>query len=181
MDSYYVNILYGVSFLFAALLLFAAISDARKFVIPNAVVVGVLALFCGAAALLPFDVRWELHLGALGAVLTVGLVAYRFNALGAGDVKLIAALALWTGFEHLPNLVLAIALAGGALALFLVVSRKLLFSAALYFPALEPALRTRVFQAGERIPYGVAIAVGGIVTGLGLPHLGLFIGNGLVI
>ncbi len=39
--------------------------------------------------MLPFGVRWEMHLGALAAVLAVGLVAYRFKALGAGDVKLI--------------------------------------------------------------------------------------------
>ncbi len=178
MDPYYVNVLYGVSLLFGALMLLAAISDATRFVIPNAVVVGVMALFCGAAVMLPFEVRWELHLGALGAVLAVGLVAYRFNALGAGDVKLISALALWTGFEQLPNLILYIALAGGALALGLIVARKLLFCAALYIPKLELALRARVFRMGGRIPYGVAIATGGIISGLGLPHLGLFIGVG---
>ena len=178
MDPYYMNVIYGISLLFAALMLFAAISDATKFVIPNAVVVGILALFCSAALVLPFEVRWELHLGALVAVLAVGLVVYRFDGLGAGDVKLISALALWTGFEHLPALLLYIALAGGALALILVISRLLLFSTACYFPKLEPALRARVFRTGAKIPYGVAIAIGGIVTGFSLPHLGLFIGIG---
>ena len=178
MDPYYLNVIYGISLLFAALMLYAAVSDVTSLVIPNAVVVGVLSLFCGAALLLPFEVRWELHLGALAAVLAVGLVAYRFNVLGAGDVKLISALALWTGFEHLSALILYIALAGGALAVVLVVSRKLLFGAACYFPRLEPTLRARVFQMGEKIPYGVAIAIGGIGTGFSLPHLGLFIGFG---
>ena len=178
MDPYYMNVIYGISLLFAALMLIAAVSDATRFVIPNAVVVAVLALFCGAALMLPFEVRWELHLGALVAALAVGLVAYRFKALGAGDVKLISALALWTVFDHLPALMLYIALAGGALALVLVVSRMLLFSAACHFPKLEPALRARVFRTRGKIPYGVAIAIGGIVAGFNLPHLGLYIGIG---
>lgn len=178
MDPYYLNVIYGISLIFAALMLIAAFSDITKFVIPNTVVVGVVALFCGSALLLPFEVRWELHLGALATVFAVGLVGYRFNALGAGDVKLISALALWTGFEHLPVLILYIALAGGALAVVLFVSRKLLFSAACYFPRLEPALRTRIFQMGAKIPYGVAIAIGGIGAGISLPHLGLYIGIG---
>ena len=173
MDPYYMNDIYGISLLFAGLMLFAAVSDATRFVIPNTVVVGVLALFCGAAVMLPFEIRWEFHVGALVAVFVVGLVAYRFKALGAGDVKLISALALWTGFEHLPTLMLSIALAGGALALVLIVSRI-----ACYLPKLEPALRARVFRTGAKIPYGIAIAIGGIVSGLSLPHLGLFIGFG---
>ena len=175
MDPYYIQIVYVISLLFATLMCVAAAADVTKFIIPNTVVVGVVALFCGAAIMLPFEVRWEMHLGALVAVLAVGLVCYRFKILGAGDVKLISALALWTGFEHLPTLLLSIAVAGGALGIFMVVFRKVLFGVSCRFPKFETAMRGGIFQIGAKIPYGVAIAVGGVVTAFSLPHLGLFL------
>lgn len=178
MDPYYVKILYGITTAFTVLLFLAAVSDATRYVIPNTVIIGVLVLFGVAAILLPFDIRWELHLGALGTVLVAGLVAYRFKALGAGDVKLISALALWTGFEQLPELLLYTAIAGGALALILIATRKLLLGVILRFPSLEPAVKAAVLRTGEKVPYGIAIAIGGMVTGLTLPHLGLFITSG---
>jgi prepilin peptidase CpaA len=70
--------------------------------------------------------------------------------LGGGDVKLLAASALWTGSAALLPFLTATALAGGLLAaVFLVFARR----------------------GGRRValPYGVAIAAGGLlVTGGGL-------------
>ncbi len=69
-----------------------------------------------------------------------------------------------------------IALAGGALPIFLLVFQKLLFGVSFYVPAFDTAMRARIFQIGAKLPHGVAIAAGGVVTGLRLPHLELFIG-----
>jgi prepilin peptidase CpaA len=83
----------------------------------------------------------------IGLALIVGLVAllpFLANLLGGGDVKLIAALALWLPPASLVNALLVTAIAGGVLGLaMLLLARR---------------------WAEKSVPYGVAIAIAGIAA-----------------
>jgi len=171
METYDLQVARAALALYALLLATAAVTDIRGFKIPNWVSAGLLLLFVPVAVLLPLDGHWLSHVGAALSVLAVGVVLFLRGWLGAGDVKLMAAVALWTGFAHLAQFVLVVSLAGGVLALMLLVLR--------FAIARLPAVRAvpdggslpRVLVRGERVPYGVAIACGAILLGMRLPYL----------
>lgn len=138
-----------------ALFLTAAVTDWTSRRIPN-LVSAALALV-GLAR-----VAADLANGAggvaaldLGAALLVAIpaaAAFHFRLLGGGDVKLLAAGSLWLGAAALPAFLTTTALAGGVLAAGYLIALRL-------FPpeGREPGL-----------PYGIAIAAGGIMTTAGL-------------
>jgi prepilin peptidase CpaA len=111
----------------------------------------------------------------MGLALVGSLVLYRFRVMGGGDLKLMAAVALWIGIGELPQLVILTAMAGGAFALGLIVLRRLLTGALVAQSVFSQVTLPRLLLPGEKIPYGVAIAVGGIFLARKLPHLGLFL------
>ena len=112
MDEYYLYLFRSIFGTYILLLVTAAVFDVTKFVIPNVIVVAMAALFGIAAILSPFDTNWISHAGAAISVFLGGVLAYRFKALGAGDMKLLTAVSLVVGFEHLPLLLLYIGLSG---------------------------------------------------------------------
>lgn len=129
----------------AAMLIVAVIGDVRERRIPN--------WLNGAIALgaIPFWIASGLGLAEIGIQIGAALVvfllfaiAFRFGAMGGGDVKLLAALALWLPPLAMLKLLVVMSLAGGALTLAM-------------------ALRHRLARAEGKlkIPYGVAIAFGG--------------------
>ncbi|MFQ6017200.1 MAG: prepilin peptidase [Kiloniellaceae bacterium] len=172
MDAFYVQVLYVVFGLYSLLLGVAAVYDSWKFVIPNAVTVALVVLFVATALVLPFEVDWLSHIGAALAVFAGGALLYGFKKLGAGDVKLLTAVALWAGFEHLPELLLYVTLGGGALALTMMVLRRILMGLQVARPELGKVQFPRVLLDGEAIPYALAIAPSSIILGVNLPHLG---------
>lgn len=175
MDTYHVYLFHGLFGAYVLLLVTAGVFDVTKFIIPNWIAISLMALFLAATVLLPFEVDWLSHIGAAFTVLLAGLVAYRFGVLGAGDVKLIAAVSLWAGFDHAPALLLYIVLAGGALALLLLVMRRLVMGVAVAVPWSGGRVLPRLLLVGEKLPYGVAIASGSIVLGSQHSFLGLYI------
>lgn len=170
MTGYYVFLFYVLFVSFGALMLLAAISDGSRFIIPNAVVVSVAALFIVAAVLLPYETPWLSHIGAAMAVFVVGMAAYRFRVLGAGDIKLISAVSLWAGFEQLPVFLLSIGVVGGALTILLLTLRCLFIRFPIPASGAKLAL-PRIFVWGEPIPYGVAIAISAIILATQSPYL----------
>ena len=169
--------------LFLGLLLWAAVHDLRRFRIPNLLNALLLALFFPVVLLLPAEVDWLSHLGAAGLILALGLGFFCFGWLGAGDVKIMTALALWAGFGRLFDLMVFVTLAGGLLSLVLWVLRRKAAQAlpAGFAPAPDPLadpdlgpdfavphlLRTRY------VPYGVAIALGAMLAAPRFPAFGL--------
>lgn len=134
--------------LFAA----AAYTDIRSRRIPNAVSVALallglariaMALVAGESALTA-----ALDLAAALTVFVLAAVAFRFRLLGGGDVKLLAAGALWLGAAALGPYILFTAVAGGVLAMLFVGWHFVL-------PASMRGVR-------PSLPYAVAIAAGGI-------------------
>lgn len=140
---------------YAALLLIAAGSDIWTRRIPNWSVLAMAGLFLVG---LPFGwpvASWFACLGAMALALAIGFPMFAAKLMGAGDVKLLAAAALFTGLDHLLLLLVATAVAGGALALLALTSRP-------YAPALAAAGWPRLRPG---VPYGVAIAAGAIYAG----------------
>ena len=159
------------------LLIAAALEDVRTRRIPNALSLAVVLLFPLYVLASPVPVPWLWSVGlALGAF-TLGFLLFHFAALGGGDVKLIAAAMLWAGPEHALVFVLITALGGGALALAVLIWRRMRASLLLplalaghhllggFWPGLAADLGERVTSqpsAHVTLPYGVAITLGGV-------------------
>jgi prepilin peptidase CpaA len=142
-----------------ALLLWAALSDLAHRRIPNGIVaaLALLALIrMGSGAASSWDWTLLADLAAGLGVFAAGAAAFQLGLLGGGDVKLLAAGALWAGASALWPFLFLTALAGGLLALG--------FALAIGAARLRAARDWR-----PTLPYGVAIAAGGIlVTASGL-------------
>lgn len=131
----------------------AAVADVRRFEIPDGWSIAVAALFAGfAIAEWPMPGWWQ-HIAACVVVFAAGVALFARGWLGGGDVKLLAACALWTGFEGLPWLIAGTTLCGAVLALFMLGARRFA-SAGTRYPGL---------QAGGPLPYAVAILGGASV------------------
>lgn len=112
----------------------------------------------------------ELGLSLLGAcgVLFVGFGLFTIGQMGAGDVKLMAVLCLWVGFDNQLVFLIVTALVGGVLALFMpLVSLLELYGAKLItqvsdrFPQLNiPTPLVFSYENVKGLPYGLAISGG---------------------
>jgi prepilin peptidase CpaA len=142
----------------AGLLIAAAVCDLKRREIPHWVVIAIALL----APLFWWSTQIDLwpHVAArIGfAVLLFGLFALAFavGMMGGGDVKLIAALALWLPPQAILVTLVIMSFAGGVLTLAMVIWARL----------RKPA-------AAPEIPYGVAIAFGGLWV-IGEPFLNHF-------
>ena len=69
-------------------------------------------------------------------------------------------------------LILGVALAGGALSLFLIILRRVIVSILVQSKSSENMALPRILLVGEAVPYGVGIAAGAIWLSSSLPLLG---------
>ena len=84
---------------FGALLFAASCFDVLRLRIPNTIPVALVALFA-IQLLVGRNVQAPLeHLQAMGVALLILLPFFALNMLGGGDVKLLAAVALWLGMS----------------------------------------------------------------------------------
>jgi prepilin peptidase CpaA len=153
---------------FAFLMLAAAWTDMARFTIPNWIPAVMIAVWIVSAPLL--GLGWGgagLSLAAFAGFLAVGMALWAPGWLGGGDVKLIAAGALWFGWPDALMFLLAATASGGVLALVLVGLRRL--SPAL--PVDAAWLGKTALAPGAPAPYAVAIASGAMIW---LPHSAIF-------
>lgn len=130
----------------AAMLIVAAVGDLRSRIIPN--------WLNAAIALLAIPFWWlaglslwpEVALQIAAAAVLFGLfaLAFHFGMMGGGDVKLVAAVALWLPFAAVVKLLVIMSIAGGVLSAAMMLRQR--------FGKHEEA---------PEVPYGVAIAFGG--------------------
>jgi len=165
----------GVVVAYMALLAVAAACDAYRFKIPNVISLCLVVTFVVGMCLQPFPVNWSSHIGSAALMLAVGLGLFGFGVLGGGDAKLITAVALWSGLDHLPQLLMYIGLAGGAVTILLYVFRRVAFGFGTLDLGARQLVLPRVLVCGEQIPYGLAIAAGGIYLAFGHPQMGLYL------
>jgi len=131
----------------ALALVFAAFTDLRARIIENWLNAGIALAAplywwtCGYA-LWP-DVAIQIGIALVVFAIFAGVFA--LGAMGGGDVKLLGALALWLPLQPLMFMLVVMALVGGVLTVVFAVRHKL-----------------RQAEGPPEIPYGVAIAVGGL-------------------
>jgi len=132
----------------AAILVVAAAIDVRTFTISNRLnlAVALLAPVYWLSIALPVwpDVGVQLAAGA--GVFALLALAFYAGMMGGGDVKLAAALALWFSPASTLKFLVLMSLAGGVLTLGVMAFHR---------------LKRR--EGKPEIPYGVAIAFGGLV------------------
>lgn len=153
---------------FLALLGLAAVYDIATLRIPNWVCALLASLFVVAAVRVG-QVDWLSHLGAGVLVFLGGVLLFRFRIFGGGDIKLLVAGALWTGFWALPFFLLAVGLLGGVVAVFFYVLRKVLIQLAVTFSGERAVRLPIVLIDGEGVPYGLAIVAGLFATTVQTP------------
>jgi prepilin peptidase CpaA len=154
--------------IFPAVMVFAATTDLLTMRIPNWVSVTLAAAFLVAAPLAGLSAYDELmHLAAGAVVLLAAIALYAVGGFGGGDGKLLASAALWIGFEELVTYLAFVAIAGGILAVAILLYRRV--PAVEAFPIPDWALK--LHKQGTGIPYGIAIAAGALLV---YPHTGWF-------
>lgn len=131
------------------LLVSAGVEDARRREIANwknaaIALLAPLWWWGNGLALWP-DVAMQL--GVALAVFAVFAAAFAMGWMGGGDVKLIAALALWLPADALLRMLVVMSVAGGVLTLAMLVDR-----------------RWRREPGPPEVPYGVAIAVAALLA-----------------
>jgi prepilin peptidase CpaA len=130
----------------AAMLIVAAAGDLRTRTIPNwlnaSIALGAVPFwFLSGMSVWP---EIALQIAVAAAVFGLFAVAFYFGAMGGGDVKMVAAVALWLPAGAVLKLLVIMSIAGGVLTIAMLVRQRLAKS------------RNQL-----EIPYGVAIAFGG--------------------
>ena len=148
--------------LFSVLVVVAAVSDLRRYLIPNWIPAAIALLWCVWALVVPVDPVASLIVGV--GVFAAGTVLFAFRAFGGGDVKLLAAVALWAGFPEVLTLIFQIAVAGGVLSLLWMLSGRVRVALAYYGVPVSS-------ETPAQVPYGVAIAAGGLIMAARLAGL----------
>jgi prepilin peptidase CpaA len=168
-----------------ALLALGALMDLRERRIPNWLTGGIAAIYPIYLLVSPTPFAWLGSLAAATAVFLFGLVLFARQLIGGGDVKLIAALTLWAGLDHLAVFALVTSLAGGVLALGSLWYRRWHGVVDAHLAALgwnfapvgsvrhasatssegsDGIAPTSIDRQPLTLPYGVAIAAGGLAV-----------------
>jgi prepilin peptidase CpaA len=140
----------------AAVASLAAVLDVRWRRIPNWLVVAALGAGLAANAWRTGPGGLLVALAGAGLGLALLLPFYAVRAIGAGDVKLLAALGALVGPHTLISVALYAAVVGGLISCCMLARRGRL-GLTLREIGLRPA---RLSRSGARAPYGVAIASG---------------------
>jgi len=148
-----ISIDYVLPLILAGLLIYAALSDLLRFIIPNWLNLTILA-FGIIYQIIYGDI--VLALGAGAIVLTIGFVLFAIRALGGGDVKLLAATAVWVGMAELPIFLVHTTIAGGVLSVLWLMSGRVRQILVYYGVDIDVAVP-------KFIPYGIAIAIAGLL------------------
>ena len=132
----------------ALLLVVAAVIDVRTFTISNRLnlAVALMAPLYWWSAHLPLWPDIGIQVAIAAGVFALLAVAFYAGMMGGGDVKLAAALALWFSPQSTLRFLVFMSIAGGVLTLVVVGLHRL-----------------KKKPGKPEVPYGVAIAVGGLL------------------
>ncbi|MEM6414589.1 MAG: prepilin peptidase [Pseudomonadota bacterium] len=159
---------------FPAALMVAAANDLYDFKIPNWISLALIVSYALAGIVLGAPLASMVEGILLGcAVLAVGFGLFAAKLLGGGDAKLLAATAPWIGLAEFFNFAFTMVIAGGVLTLFLLLFRKM--------PILPVYAHAnwilRMHENRKDLPYGVAIAAGGLLTFDSTPYFQIAFGG----
>src|SRR5262245_21828663 len=134
----------------------------RRRLIPNWVSLAVAAMYPLFAATSHTPQDWPVAIAVAAAMFATGFGRFAANMLGGGDAKLMSAVALWAGPGLILTFLFVMTIAGGLLAIAVLLRQRL---------AATVGKSGGAATVGERmtgIPYGVAIAVGGLTVAANL-------------
>ena len=146
---------YPLLMLFPAAMAFAGAMDFFTMTIPNRISVALIAGFAVAAVFagMPLMAIGN-HVLAGALFLVIGIFMFSMGWLGGGDAKLLAAAALWLGFESILPYVVMVSIFGGMLATVILAYRGMI--PPVWVTGQEWAMRLHDRKGG--IPYGIALA-----------------------
>jgi prepilin peptidase CpaA len=146
-----------------------AYGDVRTRRIPNVLTgaIAILGLMRMTVLHEPFAATYTLV--AAAAVLAAAFLLFLCGVLGGGDAKLVAAMALLIGYHDLLGFLFLMSLFGGALALAILARDKirhqpLILSRPVRISSATQAGGDGTAAAPSTVPYGAAIAAGGMIT-----------------
>ena len=146
----------------------AAVSDWRSFRIPNILPAIILGLFLIAHIFWGWSADLWANMFHFAIALNVGMLLFGLGWIGGGDAKLYAAIALWFDWTGAVYMVFLTTFAGLALAVTYLLVR--VFYRGKHRVSNELSKR----KQERRIPYGVAIAAGAILSAAMLGWNNLF-------
>jgi len=163
---------YPLLLIFPAAMAFAAAMDLVTMTIPNRISLALIATFL---LLAPFSgIGWHTllvnHVAAGLFVLAIGIGLFACRTLGGGDAKLLAAAALWIGFDNLLPFLVQMAILGGVLSIAVLAYRR-------FVPegfVTGPAFAGRLHDKKSGIPYGIAIGGAGMLIYPATPWFAAF-------
>ncbi len=145
---------------FPAFIILAAASDLATMTISNRLTLALVAAFPLVAFFsgLPLSsAGWQVLTAFL--VLTIGIAGFALGAVGGGDAKLAAAMALWIDPSLVFLWLLIMSAFGGVLTVTILILRR--FHLPVAFAGQSWIARLHSRDSG--IPYGVALAAAGLV------------------
>jgi len=151
----------GLTMLFVLVMVVAMAWDATTLEIPDTASIVLAVGFLGGAIVRDAGLSTILqHIAAGLALFAVGAGLFRLGIWGGGDVKFMAAIGLWFGWGGLPAWLFMVVLAGGVLALAILVLRHAIAAPASWWPGWL----NRLHRRDEGIPYGIALGAGGLLV-----------------
>ena len=145
-----------LAWILVALLAAAALQDAIRLKISNILCLGVLVCGLIAIGLAGLDTSLWQNALVFAVLLAGGTLLFGAGKMGGGDVKLLAAVGLWSNFSAALTMLSIVFISGGILALAILGGRVIAPAGA--------AQRVAIMKPGSGIPYGIAIAAGAMAT-----------------
>ncbi len=144
---------------FTGLVFSAAVGDILRYTVPNRLCLATVLLYPAYVLAAPYPVDWVSAAALAGAVLAFGFVLFSFRIWGGGDAKLFAAVVLWAGPAHLIDFTFLTTISGGVIAIYLYLHHRL---TRVSTPGMITLGRAEAGFERQSMPYGAAIAVGGL-------------------
>ncbi len=143
---------------------YAVVSDFRELLIPNWIILTLVAAFPPFALLYlePPTVLWHFLIALVVLVFTIAF--YAANWIGGGDVKLMTGAALWAGPRHMAIFLLVMSALGFLVAIVLLGLKTHGILIARLLPANPLLRRLQVLAQEGQCPYGVAIGAAALVA-----------------
>jgi prepilin peptidase CpaA len=164
--SLFASVQTGCLIALAVLLLLAAWQDWRTMQIADGISLGIIAVFVAwaatgfAAGTFPL-LDLALALACAAGMFGLGTLAFAAGAMGGGDVKLAAAASLFAGPSLILDFVTVTAVIGGLLGVAILAGAPI-------GPVASTGGGTVRARLRGNLPYGPAIAVGGLWVALAL-------------
>ncbi len=151
-----------IAALFMAILGLALVTDLHTFRIPNRLCLALVLLYPAHLMTSGIAVDWPGGLLVAALIFLAGLVPFSAGWMGGGDVKLMAATALWLGPQGVLPFLAVTGLVGGVIAAVMLTQLRFFVARAAEVVGLS---EIGELLLGRSIPYGVAVALGGWIVG----------------